>query len=303
MRTKRKILIASTNFNLDVSEYKRRFEFIYNTEQKTLSLERLDELLEGVSGTVAALEPYSYDIFDKHKGTLKIVSRIGSGIDNINVIAARSFGIKIETTPEAPVQAVTELTIASMINLCRHIHIANNEIHTGNWNPRIGYKLSERKIGILGYGRIGSNVAKSLEVFTANPIKHHDIIPERSNCTLDELFSTCDLITIHIPLEGNKEFVNRKLLNLMPNGSFLINNARGKIVHESDVIGALESNKLAGYAADTLDPEPYTGHLITLPNVILTPHIGSHTIHTRKEMNEGALKKCIDFLSKKNPSP
>jgi D-3-phosphoglycerate dehydrogenase len=246
---------------------------------------------------VAALEPYSYDIFDKHKGVLKIVSRIGTGVDNINVIAARTFGIKIETIPEAPVQSVTELTIAMMINLCRHIHIANNEIHTGNWNPRMGHRLSERKIGILGYGRIGSNVARSLEVFTSNPIMHHDIIAERSNCTLEELFRNCDLITIHIPLEGNREFVNRKLLNVMPGGSFLINNARGKIINESDVINALESNKLAGYAADTLDPEPYTGHLASMPNVLLTPHIGSHTIETRKEMNEGALKKCIDFLS------
>lgn len=295
MSIKPTILIASTTFNIDISELRSDFNFIYNETGYRLNQKNINNYLYNVSGVVADLEPYTKETLERHRSTLKVISRIGSGLDTIDMNAADNNKIKILSTPHTPVKAVVELTIGMMINLCRSIHIQNNDLHNNMWLPRIGSLLSERKIGILGKGRIGTAVYNALQYFT-DSIKYHDIISSRSNCDINELFSTCDLITVHIPLEDNINFVNKNLIDTMPQKSFLINNSRGRIVNDIDVASALDRGILSGYAADTHTVEPYHGILQNKQNTILTPHIGSHTTQTRYEMNINALNNCVNFL-------
>lgn len=275
-----------------------------------------DELYETLKeynpdGIIAGLETYDKKILDACPN-LKVISRVGSGIDNIDLEEAKKRNIKILSTPQEPVEAVAELVIAQMINLLRDIpHYHSDPM--GVWNRTNGKRLSDCTIGIIGFGRIGQRVCKLLQAFKCKKIYVKDIRDFsdfnefnetyengiKYNCiSLETLLHESDIVTLHIPLNppDNKNFINKDLLKYMKKDAFLINTSRGGIINEKDLYNFLKNGKIKGAYLDVFSTEPYHGLLRTLKNVIYTPHIGAFTQETRAEMEFKAFKNCVEFL-------
>jgi len=302
----KKIYISAYPFMCGMED--KTFEFRTACEKLPPDL-LINELKEyNPDGIIAGLETYDKSIF-KVCPNLKVISRIGSGIDNINLKDAKDFGITVLNTPSEPVQAVAELVIAQMINLLRHIPKYPQYINTPKpipeknqlWSNKIlGKNLKDCTVGIIGFGNIGRKVYDILDAFGAK-LMIYDINQymdgEHWLADLIELLKNSDIVTLHIPLnDDNYHFFNRDKLKYMKKGSYLINTSRGAVVSEGDLYNVLNSGHLAGAALDVFEHEPYTGVLRFLPNVISTPHIGSYTEGARKAMELKAFENIVDYL-------
>ncbi|ARN85048.1 NAD(P)-dependent oxidoreductase [Candidatus Nucleicultrix amoebiphila] len=235
---------------------------------------------------------------------LKLIGRVGVGIDNIDLDVVQAKKIKISYTPDAPSTAVPEFTIALILNLIKGVSYSDRKMHQKIWHRPMGRTLSKCKIGIIGAGKIGSSVIKlitslapTLEVFFYDP--QIECIKNAQKISLNDLFQICDIISLHVPLnEFTKNLVDTNLLSKMPQGSYLINTSRGGIVNEASLYDALKSN-LAGAAIDVFEQEPYMGKLCELENCILTSHIGSMTRETRGLMETQIAEDVINFIRNK----
>lgn len=261
--------------------------------RKLTKLELLDLLKRDVGGIIAGLEPLDRDVLKNTN--LKVISRCGSGLSNIDLTAAKELGIKICSTPDAPVQAVAELTLGAMFSLIRMIPQMNSDLHQGKWAKQIGTQLGGKVIAIIGFGRIGRRLAELLKPFNTKIIAVDpcatEFADEISVMPLEQALPLADIITIHssgsICLLGDRE------LALVKNGSFLLNAARGELVDEVALIKAIGEGRIKGAWMDTFRQEPYSGSLIKYPQVILTPHVGSYTAECRKRMELEAVNNLI----------
>ena len=214
---------------------------------------------------------------------LRLIIRGGVGIDNIDVEYAKSKGIAVKNTPAASSIAVAELAFALMISMINHVAAADKSMKEGKWDKK-KFKRSElfgKTFGLLGVGRIGTEVAKRAQAFGMKVYAFDPYLKEHNIATLiadlDEFLGKCDFISLHTPLtDETKGLVNKELILKMKDGVRLINTGRGKVVVEEDIVEALQSGKIAGYANDVWysDP-PINSPLINAPNVVLTPHIGA----------------------------
>lgn len=210
---------------------------------------------------------------------LKIIGRAGSGVDNIDIEAAKKRKITVVNTPEANSEAVAELTIGLIINLIRHIHKAHESMKRGEWEKKMfsGTEISGKKVGIIGYGHIGKKVARILSSFGAEILYFG--ISER-NANYETIFSSADIISIHLPLnKQTQNLIDKKFLSMMKKDAYLINTSRGKVMDEDYFYGMLVENKIKGAALDVFweEPLPSDSKWRKLSNVILTPHIGAAT--------------------------
>lgn len=223
---------------------------------------------------------------------LKIIGRVGSGVDNIDVKTCRKEKITVVNAPDANSQAVAELTLGLLLSLLRKIPQADLSMKKGLWLKKElkGSELSGKTVGIVGYGHVGRRIEKLSEAFGASVLFFSR---RRRNCPLQKLFKSADIITIHLPLTPEtKGFVNAKLLSLMKPAAFLINTSRGDVVEEKALQKALVEKKISGAALDVYgeEPLPVNSPLRKLENVILTPHIGAST----KEALQRATKVVIE---------
>ena len=224
---------------------------------------------------------------------LKIVFRAGVGLDNIDVKACEEKGIRVMNTPGASTNAVAEFTIGSMIALMHGIAEGNHKMKEGEWAKKklMGRELSGKTLGILGCGRIGLSVAEKA-FYLGMRVLGHTAPPkhETSYLTyveLDKLLSESDVITLHVPLiPETKNMINNETIAKMKGGVYLIDAARGGVVDEEALYEALRSGKVAGAALDVFAEEPYTGKLLGLENVVLTPHIGGSTYEAQERIGE-----------------
>jgi D-3-phosphoglycerate dehydrogenase len=232
---------------------------------------------------------------------LKVISRVGIGLDNVDLIEARARGIAVTYTPDAPSPAVAELTIGLMLSLLRGIHTANPGAHAGKWQRIMGRRLAQVTVGIIGAGRIGGRVVNLLRSFGAR-ILAHDIAPDRSMegvewVGLPELLAQADVISIHVPLTARTlGLIGETELAAMKSDAVLINTARGGIVDEAALAGALRARRLGGAAIDVFRVEPYAGELCGLDNCLLTSHMGSMSEDCRYQMEREAVTNAIRFL-------
>ena len=258
----------------------------------------MKSLLEGIEGVIAGLEEYDYEILSQSK--LKVISRCGSGISNIDLNGARELNISVYNTPDGPTQSVAELTIGCLLTLIRDVSKTNNLMHRGKWKKVTGHQLKDMKVLLIGFGRIGRCVGKILDVIGAeilvfDPFLSDDEIPKNfTKIELNNGIKVADVISLHSSGEdlilGGEEF------NLMKEGVFILNVARGGLIDEKELEKALNSGKVKGAWIDTFDNEPYTGSLTKYDQVILTPHIGSYTIEGRKKMELDAVQNLIRGL-------
>lgn len=277
---------------------------------RKLSGPELGDLLEGCEAVVASTEPYDGPLLDRHP-QLRMIARTGVGLDSVDLEACRERGVAVATTPDAPTSSVTELTIGLAVTLARQVGLADRAIRAGRWERRTGWLLGERRIGILGFGRIGQMLATYLKPFGCE-VWATDIDPsvapaaERLGVKLverDELLGGVDLLTLHVPLTPlTANFVDAAFLAQMRPGALLINAARGQIVDEAALLAALKSGHLGGAALDVYQVEPYTGPLAAREDVILTAHMGSCADAGRREMEYGAARAIVAYLEGRDPS-
>ncbi|MEW4563906.1 phosphoglycerate dehydrogenase [Bremerella sp. JC770] len=261
-------------------------------------------LIADVDGVIAGTEPYSAETLAQAK-RLKVICRVGIGLDSVDLQYCQENGIVVTFTPDEPSQAVAELTLANILNLARHIHESDASVRLGAWNRFVGSLLCELKIGILGVGRIGTKVVKLLEPFSpqilaydSDPSVFGRPLPNVTWVPEDELIAQSDLISIHVPLtRATYHLFDRARLSRMKTGAMLINTSRGSVIDEVALLDALRQNHLRGAALDVYEHEPYSGTLAKLPNVVLSAHIGASARQTRFEMELAAAQDCVRFFS------
>ncbi|MCX8181625.1 MAG: hydroxyacid dehydrogenase [Candidatus Methanomethyliaceae archaeon] len=244
---------------------------------------------------------------------LKMIARVGVGLDTIDVKTAESMGIKVINTPQMSTVAVSELTISLMLNLLRGTYHAIDSMKKGLWEKKhfYGNELYGKTLGIVGFGRIGKAVAERARAFGMK-ILVHDLFVENGALirlgaarapSLEGLLSESDIVTLHVTLTSEtKHLINARTLSFMRKGSYLINTSRGEVVNTKDLLDALKSGRLAGAALDVYEneppKEPWERELISLPNVIATPHIGAQT---REAQVSGAIAVAENIINAFKP--
>ncbi|MFZ4739767.1 MAG: phosphoglycerate dehydrogenase [Bacteroidales bacterium] len=279
------------------------YEIINNPYGRKLTEAEVIELAKDCIGIVAGVESLSSNVMDALPN-LKCISRVGVGMDSVDLEYAKKKGISVVNTPDGPTRSVAELTLALTFAVLRRVPQADSALKLKKWEKQNGNLLHKKTIGVIGLGRIGKMVA---EMFLAlgNPVVGYDLYPdklwaEKQNIQLmelNELLTHANIITIHIP--GNKDksaVIGNNELSLMKKGSFIINIARGGVVDEAALYDALKSNYLAGAGIDVFTTEPYNGELCEIDNVVLTPHIGSYAEEGKLQMEIDAVKNLIDVL-------
>lgn len=282
-----------------------KFEIINNPFGRKLTEAEVIDLAKGCVGIIAGVEPLTAAVMDALPN-LKCISRVGVGMDNVDLEYAKQKGIAVLNTPDGPTRAVAELTVAMTMSLLRKIPQAHANLKLRIWKKETGNLLFGKTIGIIGLGRIGRLVA---ELFRGlgNPVIGFDISPDiiwakQKGIELTDfetVIKQSDIITLHVP--GNKDksaVIGENEILKIKDGAFLINIARGGIIDEQALYQALKTNKLSGAAIDVFSNEPYDGDLCELDNVVLTPHIGSYAAEGKLLMEIDAVKNLIQTLAK-----
>jgi D-3-phosphoglycerate dehydrogenase len=238
---------------------------------------------------------------------LKFIGRAGVGVDNINVDAATRQGIIVANAPEGNTLAATEHTMAMMLSLARNIPQANGSLKKKEWKRSkfMGVELNEKILGIVGFGRIGRELAKRAIAMDMKVIAYDPFITKERAAQLGvemmsmaDLFRVADVITVHTPLIAEtKHIINAKSIATMKDGVRIINCARGGIIDEKALYDAVKSGKVAGAALDVFETEPPTDSpLLTLDQVIVTPHLGASTVEAQLNVAVSVAKQCIEVL-------
>ena len=303
-----KVLISNIGFGKTspsaLSLLKENFVVVENKENKRFSEEDFLRCIENTSILIAGTEKVTDKIISKAKN-LKLICRVGSGVDSVDLESARIHNVKICYTPDAPSSSVPEFTVALILNLIKGISSSDRCMHEKKWHRPMGRSLNSCRLGIIGAGKIGSKVAKLIlalesrvDVFFYDP--YIDSIDGAKKLPLDEVFINSDIVSVHVPLcESTRHLVSKWQLDLMPVGSYLINTSRGGIVDEDALHAALSSGHLAGAALDVFENEPYSGNLCDLENCVLTSHIGSMNREVRAIMEEQIVDDIINFINNK----
>jgi D-3-phosphoglycerate dehydrogenase len=223
----------------------------------------------------------------EHAGRLKVIGRAGVGVDNVDVDAATRRGIVVANAPESNVVSAAEHTIGLLVALARNIPQAHGALMEGRWERSKwgGVELADKTLGVLGFGRIGRQVARravglQMKVVAYDPFVGAERFRELGveHLTLEEVLARSDFITLHLPLtDDTRGSIDAGAFAAMRDGVRIVNAARGELVDEQALIAALESGKVAGAAIDVFAEEPYSGPLLNAPNVVVTPHLAAST--------------------------
>ena len=281
-------------------------EVVVNPLGRPLIEDEYAEMIRGCDALLAGVEPVSAAVMDAAPG-LRLIARIGMGIDNVDLTAARARGIPVTHTPDAPSPATAELTIAAMLDIARGVSRADRAIRAGGWKRLVGVRLAESTVGVVGVGRIGKRVIRHLVGgFPGVRILAHDSAPDEAfgrACgvewtDLDSLLGRSDFVTLHVPRTAMTiNLIAARELALMKPGARLLSLARGGIVNETDLAAALRAGRLAGAALDVFEAEPYRGELAEFENVVLTCHMGANTPDCRLAMECGAAGEVARLLA------
>jgi D-3-phosphoglycerate dehydrogenase len=237
---------------------------------------------------------------------LRLISRVGIGLDNVDLSAARRRGIVVSYTPDAPAPAVAELTIGLMLSLLRQVHAADRLVRAGGWHRFMGRRLAESTVGIVGVGRVGRRVVHLLSAFGAR-ILANDLTPapDITNVTWvekDALYASADVISLHLPLTPRTvNLIAAAEIGRLKPDALLINTSRGGIVNEADLAAALRAGRIAGAAIDVFTHEPYSGELAGVDRCLVTCHMGSMSIDCRRRMELEAVENVLHFLRHGSP--
>jgi D-3-phosphoglycerate dehydrogenase len=300
-----KLLFTTSTFDLDNFRDRTAVEaagyvLVMNPTGRRLTEHEVTRLLgDDVVGMVAGVEPLTAAVLGSAPA-LKVIARCGTGLDHVDLDAARTLGIEVYSTPEAPSAAVAELAVAHILSLARRIPECDRAMRAGRWQPLMGSLLARQTIGIVGLGRIGNKVARLLMSFeprllgfdtAARDGTPAEIVP------LDDLLAQSDIVTVHVPLlDSTRGLIGAAEIARMKRGALLVNVARGGVVDESALLEALRSGQLGGAAIDCFSAEPYAGPLLECDQVQLSAHMGSYAREARALMEAEACDALVTGL-------
>jgi D-3-phosphoglycerate dehydrogenase len=291
-----KRLIDENGIELSVNEHGRK-----------ITTDELAQDIKDAEVLVAGTEKITEEVF-KNAPNLKLISRVGIGLDGVDFELCKKYGVRVTYTPDAPTMAVAELCVGMIIDLERQISITNKNIKDGIWHRHMGMLLYGKTVGIFGMGRIGKSLIHLLSSFNVK-FKVFDINPDLAFGRLygvdfvskDEVLQTSDIVSVNLPLKTDtKDYITKRELETMQSHAILINTARGGIVNEDDLYIALKENIIAGAGVDVFEEEPYVGNLRELENCLLTCHMGASTVDSRTDMEVQAIEEVIRY---KNNEP
>ena len=312
----KKVLITLTEKEIDlVTEHViRHFEkagisVIAKFSNAKLSESEVIELVKDVDGYIFGLEDITRNILESGKN-LKAVCKFGIGTDNVDKIAAEELGILVTNCPGLNSLAVAELAVGTMLGLAREIPRLDAEMKNNVWNSTLGTELSEKTLGIVGFGNIGKHILRLLGGFNMS-IKVYDVfqdpkLAEELNFTytsLEDIYKTSDFISLHIPLtDETRDLITMKELKMMKETTYLINMARGGIVNEKDLSTALNENIICGAAIDAFQEEPTKAYdLVSHERVIALPHIGAASLEATVRIANCCYQNIHNALTDKEP--
>ncbi len=290
---------ASSNPAPKVALESAGIEVIDNPYSRRLTEKEAFDFLPDKDGLIAGLEPLTQIVLENAK-SLKAIARVGIGIENVDLDAARNLGIKVSNTPDGPTNAVAEMTVTTALMLSRKLLETNREMHEGHWVKKIGKGLTGQKVLFIGYGRIGRTTASLMRIFGAeilvfDPfIEVRDLKDGEKPVTLQEGLPQADIISLHA--NNRNTIIGSEQFDLVKKGVILLNSARGELVDEIALIQAIESGKIEAGWFDAFWEEPYNGRLLEFDNIILTPHVGTYTEQCRLSMEMDAVNNLIRDL-------
>ncbi len=274
-----------------------------------LPREKLLEIIPGIDGMVVRSGTQVDREAIEKASQLKVVGRAGVGVDNVDIEAATEHGVIVMNSPGGSTTTTAEHTIAMLFALSRNIPQAYRMLKEHKWEKSRfkGVELSGKTLGVVGLGRIGSEVARKCQAMGMSVLAFDPFISPDSDLTsglvmvdLGRIFAEADFITVHSPLtDETRSLINKEAMAQMKDGARLLNCARGGIINEADLYDALKSGKIAGAAFDVFEEEPNTtSPLLELDNFIATPHLGASTVEAQRKVSEDICRQIVDFLLK-----
>lgn len=282
-------------------------EFVINPLGRRLKEQELADMVADFDVLIAGTEPITERVFARARN-LRLISRVGIGLDSVDLLAAERRGIKVAYTPDAPAPAVAELTVALILSLLRSVHVCNLEMHAGQWQRHLGRRIAEVTLGIIGTGRVGSRVLRRIAPFGTPRVLVNDINPNPKLVPelklewvgKEEIYRSADVISLHVPMTAQtRNMIRREQLLQMKADALLVNTARGGIINEADLVEVLRSGHLGGVALDVFEHEPYSGALADCERCLLTSHMGSMSVDCRTRMEIEATEEAVRFLQGK----
>jgi glyoxylate reductase len=290
-----------------------QINILMNPREENLSREELTTQARASSALITMLCDPIDKAFLESNSHLKVISNYAVGLNNIDLNCAAKLGIKIGHTPDILTHSTAETAIMMLLNLSRKFNQVSLAVKEGNWRtwePTLfnGEDLREKKIGIIGFGRIGRNFAEKAFALWKTPIlvlkrqsyKSLDLTFPYSLVDEEEFFKEVDILSLHCPLtQETQNMINSSFIQRMKKPFYFLNTARGQIHCEQDLLEGLKAHKLKGIGLDVTNPEPMenTNELLTHPRAIVLPHIGSATDRTRFEMTEICLRNILAGLN------
>ena len=262
---------------------------------RPLDEEEIVELVRGCWGLIVGVDPVTAAVLDA--GPLRVVVRFGSGTDNVDLEAAERRGVRVAATPGANARSVAELTIGLLLALARHLVLHDREIRSGSWSRHTGIELAGRRLGVVGYGAVGRQVAGiagalGMEVVATDPAVREADVPLVDLATL---LASSDAVTLHVPLaDDTRGMIGAAQLDRMRPQALLINTSRGGLVDERALAQALAAGRLGGAAFDTFEREPpEASPLLTLDNFIASLHAGAATVEAARRTGVAAVRELL----------
>lgn len=293
----------------DIIEMLSDYEVLMNESGRPFVENELNELIRDVDGIIVGVDKITKEILDNAK-KLKVITKYGVGLDNIDIEYAKKLGIKITYTPGANKESVADLVFTMILELSRQLFKMDKIVRDNRWDKVIGREVYGKVIGIIGTGNIGKSVAKRATGFDMR-ILGYDMFPDyefakeigMEYVDFETLLKNSDYITLHIPFtESMHHFIDREELEMIKTTAYIINTSRGELINEEALYEALKQKRLAGAALDVFEIEPpYNSKLIKLENVILSPHCGASTEDAINRMNMMAVEGLKSILEGKEP--
>ena len=278
------------------------FELVFSTPGKMPGEDELNHLLPGCTGYLAGVEPIPAAVLETAVD-LKVISRNGTGINNIDIQAAQRLGIKIMRAEGANARGVAELTLGVILALMRSLPFSDARMKSGLWQRRKGLELHGRTLGLIGCGRIGQLVSQmalafgmNVMAFDAFPNQNFAPSPKFQFTKLENVFTGSDIISFHCPeQEDGRAVLDDESIRRLRPGVFLVNTARASLIDEAGVLKGLNEGRIAGLALDVYDREPPgTSPLLSHDRVIATPHIGGYTTESVSRATLAAVENLLE---------
>jgi D-3-phosphoglycerate dehydrogenase / 2-oxoglutarate reductase len=280
------------------------FELVLNPHGRKLTKPETIELVREADGLIAGTEALDEEVLAQLP-RLKVISRVGTAMDNVDKAYAAKRGIPVYNTPDGPTDGVAELTLGGLLALLRRIPQSDASIRRGEFAKPMGRLLRGKTVAVIGLGRIGKALVRLLQPFTVKVLAV-DPAPDEAFARefrvrylpLEEALPQADVVCLHLSGSPASPLLDAAHLAMMKKGAVLVNTSRGGWIDEGALADALASGALGGAYLDVFTAEPYKGPLTKLENVVLTAHIGSYALECRIGMEVDAAQKVVDFFRK-----